>query len=1162
MSASRYYRTLDLDTMSKLTQSKIRQMYGVRTFKELIPIARDQGAALSGSPTKQIQQSLLWLGHVMNLAVEDYNRGVDEAAANVFAKAKAQRKAISDAAKQAVKEQKQAAKEQKQAQLARIAERNRKMDIAEAARRKRAEARGPTPIYDTEYQQDPAVIFRFLNELRVDENKPPLAALHEFERVFNVRSLNAVIEIGQKLMKVQRFYGMDEDVFKEILLDHQGMSITVAAHCTRLQVTQVRGVRVAKYVVYVKTMTYHVPIFGHVSAGVYPTMVESAAWDWKDSSRWIVVQDKKAYISRAEPITARQITQSYLKAVVGHCVFDEVEFQLKLRIKDEKTSKHNAAAANKLDKLKKRYKDGVPDDKLQSVADALELQMTIKDPFGKILKVVKCEHPKIYIEFWNGRRDHLEASRGDKVEMIETQEEINQIKKDKEEAGEMVLYKELKTGPFKLMTPSGTYMLKNSYQDAFRDHEQQMIGCRLDASLPVSKFIEAGCRQTASIRFGNSYTGYIDQRKSYTQFKICDYYEGFLGKVTDFRKSSKIQGIGYYLVGKLDFKYATPKLKEIQTKFKWFSSNSVMFSPILKMLRQNNVKFEIIAGCWGSKIEFEFGPDMMVKDVDADGETKVARYSRWVGCASRMSEEETLSLMCCKDFAAHVSEDLVSTWDAGVATFRVPKKCQHLAHVAGAVYAYQQLNLLQQIMKMDVKKLVEVRVDGIKFMDHEFELRPTFRHIPKEEWMIETRDGFDVETKVSSYSRLVDCASHTSEEEDEEEEEKPKNDVTILEEVHGDKMKFLGYKFELLPTLPNTQKEECMLETRDGFDVETITMKCKPLCEPAMFFIAGARKWSGPIPDAGKRNHDMIELWTGAGGSGKTHVNLTDTGLVGLLYVAPSHKLERAKAAEYGVHCEVMANILGTCIAGKVNEHKIALYRRAYNVMILDEASMISVEVKNRLCEIYPDTKLIFCGDIGFQLPPIQGTEMRRNQFENEYKMEGNRRCKCPKLAAWLKSLRDAIAGSLPPEGVDLPPAVEISGYDYKNDMILAATHETKNRYENMDGKKYRVIKNSDVHSNGDIIFEDIGPKKCVLQHAFTTHSVQGETVTGKLFIHQECLGELRMLYTAISRAQYASQIVIIKNSHIPLPPAVFPPPTAPTVTKVFTTYKSLKNAI
>jgi len=1090
MSTSRYYRTLDLDTMSKLTQSKIRQMYGVRTFKELIPIAREQGADLSGSPTNQIQQSLLWLGHVMNLAVEDYNRGVDEAAANVFAKAKAQRKAISDAAKQA-------AKEQKQAQLARIAERNRKMDLAEAARRKRAEARGPTPIYDTDYEQDPAAIFQFLNDLRVEENKPPLAALHEFERVFNVRSLNAVIEIGQKLIKVQRFYGMTEDVFKEILLDHQGMSITVAAHCTRLEVTQVRGVRVAKYVVYVKTMTYHVPIFGHVSAGVYPTMVESAAWDWKDSSRWIVIQDKKAYISRAEPITSRQITQSYLKAVVGHCVFDEVEFQLKLRIKDEKTSKHNAAAANKLDKLKKRYKDGVPDDKLQSVADALELQMTIKDPFGKVLKVVKCEHPKIYIEFWNGRRDHLEASRGDKIEMIETQEEINQIKKDKEEAGEMVLYKELKTGPFKLMTPSGTYMLKNSYQDAFREHEQQMIGCRLDASLPVSKFIEAGCRQTASIRFGDSYTGYIDQRKSYTQFKICDYYEGFLGKVTDFRKASKIEGIGYYLVGNLDFKYATPKLKAIQAKFKWFSSNSVMFSPILKMLRQNHVKFEIVAGCWGSKIEFEFGPDMMVKDVDADGETKVARYSRWVGCASRMSEEETLSLLCCKDFASHVSNDLVSTWDAGVATFRVPKKCQHLAHVAGAVYAYQQLNLLQQIFKMDIKKLVEVRVDGIKFMDHEFELRPTFRHIPKEEWM---------------------------------------------------------------------------LETRDGFDVETTTLKCKPLCEPAMFFIAGARKWSGPIPDAGKRNHDMIELWTGAGGCGKTHVNLTDTGLVGLLYVAPSHKLERAKASEYGIPCEVMANILGTCIAGKVNEHKIASYRRAYNVMILDEASMISVEVKNRLCKIYPNTKLIFCGDIGFQLPPIQGTELRRTQFENEYKMEGNRRCKCPKLAAWLKSLRDAIAGNLPPEGIDLPPAVEISGYDYKNDMILAATHETKNRYENMDGKKYRVIKNSDVHSNGDIIFEDIGPKKCVLQHAFTTHSVQGETVTGKLFIHQECLGELRMLYTAISRAQYASQIVIIKNSHIPIPrdvvastygtPAVFPPPTAPTVTKTFPTYKSLKMAI
>jgi acyl-phosphate glycerol 3-phosphate acyltransferase len=94
MSNTRYYRTLDLDAMSKLTQSKIREMHGVRTFKELIPLARDQGADLYGSQAKQIQQSLLWLGHVMNLAVEDYNRGVDES----ILKAKKEREAVLHAA--------------------------------------------------------------------------------------------------------------------------------------------------------------------------------------------------------------------------------------------------------------------------------------------------------------------------------------------------------------------------------------------------------------------------------------------------------------------------------------------------------------------------------------------------------------------------------------------------------------------------------------------------------------------------------------------------------------------------------------------------------------------------------------------------------------------------------------------------------------------------------------------------------------------------------------------------------------------------------------------------------------------------------------------------------------------------------------------------------
>ena len=52
----------------------------------------------------------------------------------------------------------------------------------------------------------------------------------------------------------------------------------------------------------------------------------------------------------------------------------------------------------------------------------------------------------------------------------------------------------------------------------------------------------------------------------------------------------------------------------------------------------------------------------------------------------------------------------------------------------------------------------------------------------------------------------------------------------------------------------------------------------------------------------------------------------------------------------------------------------------------------------------------------------------------------------------------------------------------------------------------------------------------CEIRHAFTTHSIQGETATDKLFIDSSKMFDTRMFYTAISRAKTIEQIYIIKD--------------------------------
>jgi hypothetical protein len=721
--------------------------------------------------------------------------------------------------------------------------------------------------------------------------------------------------------------------------------------------------------------------------------------------------------------------QSFLAALdkKAHCVFDVISEKVQTCIEQMPNDTNYAALPKKIVKLREQYSNGVPDSELQRVSDELSCTISIMDVFGKIIHETKPKRTRFTVSYYNTRRDHLEALTG-QPRTIVTEEELLNIQLALEEQQKLCVFQQCQTGTYSLRTAGGIFSLASTYQDSFNEFEKQLDGCSLDASLPVSKFIEYGVRSTASICFHQKYSGYIDQTKSYTQFKASAFYEGFMGKCTDFRATSKINGVGYYLTTGIDWTHADTKIKDIQKKFNWWEGGGVMFSPIIKMLEHYGAVVGIRAGCWGSRVDFEFGPNMLVKD---DG---VARYSRWVGCASRMTEETELLMKCSKEFAAMVMGEYKCKYTGGCAIFQTPIKRFHMAHISGGVYGYQQLNLLEQIIKMDIDKICEVRVDGIKYKDHEFELNPTFIF----------------------------------------------------------------------------KKER------------------NPMGKPSATFITGSPKWNIEMEFAPDRDHCMMELWTGAGGCGKTHIQLVDSGLVNVLYVAPSHKLERVKMNEYNVRGDVLANVIGQTF-GKRDDRKIAIIRKNFNVFIVDEASMISDEIRATLFELYPDVKLIFCGDVGYQLPAITGKPIDVSKFQKVTHLTENRRCKDPKLAELLQLLRKKIDG----ETVGLPymEAVPIESQPYNpvTDMILVHTHETKNGIRVL-GEKYRVIRNSKTFSNGDIVYENIGDGNCIAQHAFTTHSVQGETVFGKLYIHRECFRDTKLLYTAVSRAQTLDQIVIVTS--------------------------------
>ena len=531
---------------------------------------------------------------------------------------------------------------------------------------------------------------------------------------------------------------------------------------------------------------------------------------------------------------------------------------------------------------------------------------------------------------------------------------------------------------------------------------------------------------------------HIDIRKAYANGHKCSQYQGYLGKVTDFRKTDKIVGLGIYRVKNIRFNGC-----ESIKKMKCFHEGNAYPSPELEYYRGLGITFDIDMGCWGSTFDFNFEehPRMFEK------EKNTSHFSKWYGCLMKITEKERYNFTCDKiEFAKlnawnNKDADIRFNFHEDGGIIEYEKKTQyHSYHIAAFITSYARISMMEQINKFaDFDQIVSVVVDGIYYKGD-----------------VEVGDLFsDKEQKSLSHSL--------------------NNDMYL-----GD----------------------------DSTD-------------PSVYNLSEFRE-----------NNDY-ELHLGAGGCGKTHMNLTDKGFQNVLFVAPSWKLARNKKKEYGVHSTTFFHTID-----KDPDKWRPLYNN-YSVLVVDEISMLSDEAKEKMIERFDKHKIIFCGDLGYQLPPIDGVEFQIDELP-VFKHTTNYRCKCDKLEKrllWLRSMIEKGMDNAPIDKMITAMKMEVVSsdtIDYSvEDLILCATHEKKDtyteKYKHLE--KYSVKENTRDYCNGEII---IGPKpkkvSCELRHAFTIHAIQGETASHKLFIEVNKMKSVKMIYTAMSRAKYLDQIVFIKS--------------------------------
>tara|TARA_Y100000004_G_C8941290_1_gene424340 strand:- start:304 stop:2172 length:1869 start_codon:yes stop_codon:yes gene_type:complete len=532
---------------------------------------------------------------------------------------------------------------------------------------------------------------------------------------------------------------------------------------------------------------------------------------------------------------------------------------------------------------------------------------------------------------------------------------------------------------------------------------------------------------------------HIDLKKAYTKGSECIKYQGYLGKITDFRKTDRIMGLGIYRIYNIKFN-GNPLLKKLGVLHEYNSYTS----PELEYYKELGVDFKIDMGCWGTSADIDFGDDYTKGMYQKQNGT--SHYCKWYGCLMKCTKTDKYNFYC-----KNIQDAGLNAWDEdcdikyseyfniGILEYK-KKRAYHSSHIATFIHSYCRISMLEQLRKIPMENIVAVQVDGI-FYKGDIEIDELF--VKKEGKSLKYIQGY--ETYVED-----DC---------------------------------------------------CAISDYDD------------------------------LPD--NRENNRVEVHTGAGGCGKTHNNLVDKGLINPLFIAPSWKLARNKKSEYGIDSSVFYYLLSD------DPDAWRPISRYYNTIIIDEISMLSNEGKKLILQRFKKHKIIFCGDIGFQLPPIEGTEFKIKKLPS-FKHTTNYRCKCEKLHNILMQCREFIKNHndrVPIEKyctkVLKLNIMDKDTIDYTaQDLIITKTHKKKDYYTEKykDIKKYVVLENTRDYSNGEIIIGD-KPKKvrAELRHAFTIHSIQGETAKDKLYIDTTGMNSMRMLYTALSRAKYLEQIVLIK---------------------------------
>jgi hypothetical protein len=753
------------------------------------------------------------------------------------------------------------------------------------------------------------------------------------------------------------------------------------------------------------------------------------------SDRWVALIPNK--------ITPQLIIQKFRDGAV-HCVFNPILNKLNAMLESSDSDSRKKRLAQRIKAIQKYQEqyDFVPEDKMEEIYKVAGFKMTRYDVMNNETVVYNKDGKVGALRTKNTRINHIDEIVMDCDYQIVSKDRMKELYDYSLE--QYNLYKthyeidgNIKEGvPIKLRTLNGAYTLENpiAYACIAFDNEVGIPNYRLNAikNPELNEFIKSGRiinAWTCDINGGDA-ESCADMPSAYTQFKKCEFYNGFMGHIQQFRSGDFSlefikNHIGYYRIT------ITDGIDWLMTKVGFAVGGSyVLFSQEILYYASRGVSFTSDVGAWGSRFDFEF-PESMLED---------RLYCHWTGRLGMEHTHTSTTFPCDAEFASHLACDYKIFYykEHGLATIKTPLENVYTSHhIFGAITAYTRIQMMEAMRQFEPMQICRVVMDGIYYNGAKPSNLDWFKNKPG---------------RVS--------ASYTA------------------------------------PWFSDVR----------SFDASPMTQII---------------------------NNSVL---LGQGGAGKTYSILNDKGFINVMYVSPTNVLGFQTSAKYnGCRWTTINKLIGIECVPYYKESP------SPSIILADEISMYSIKSINAIRDMYPQSLLLFAGDIdlnghAYQCTMNDGTKkaiiwkpdgVDIIRYENDYRSKDNE----------LKTLKLRIREKMDQIHDEEINAMIMKAWALKNltisdsiidfveghDTVIAGTHNTNKKLLEGGVVSGWYKKGGHISSTSIEGYEKRG--------SFTIHSYQGQTIeTGNVWIVIDDMFDYAMLYTAVSRCIHFEQLRFVKK--------------------------------